>query len=128
MSVLGYDLTAHKSRIVRDSMLKTAAVILGMTRQQLIELSLREPDGWTRAFTFAELVRLAEAKGPRSPGEPLDLWISRVGRDRVRSGALNLPLAEDIPDPIGKPFRAYARTRDQLLELATRLADLLQPV
>ena len=128
MAPLGADLSGHRSRLVRRSELDGAGVIIGMTRQHSIDLSLMAPSSRLRTFTLWELVSLGEAFGPRLAGESLPDWVARVGSDRPRSSALNLPLAEDIPDPIGKPLRAYTETRDVLLRLAKRLADLVEPV
>ena len=128
MAPLGYDLTDHRSRVVNSSDLAEAGLIIGMTRQHSIDLSLMAPAARLRTFTLWEVVRLGGSFGSRSPGESLSEWALRVGSDRSRSSALNLPLAEDISDPIGKPLRAYTETRDVLLQLARRLLDLLQPV
>lgn len=128
MSPFGYDLSSHRSRVVKASDIDGAGLIIGMTRQHSIDLSLMAPAARLRTFTLWELVRLGGSFGRRSPGESLTDWVSRVGSDRPRSSALNLPLAEDISDPIGKPLRAYTETRDVLLQLAKRLVDLVQPV
>ncbi|HEX4864930.1 MAG TPA: apolipoprotein N-acyltransferase [Acidimicrobiales bacterium] len=128
MSPLGYDLSDHRSRTVNASDIAAAGLIIGMTRQHSIDLSLMAPAARLRTFTLWELVRLGESFGQRSRGESLSEWVSRVGSDRSRSSALNLPLAEDIADPIGKPMRAYTETRDTLLQLTRRLVDLVQPV
>ena len=128
MSPLGYDLSSHRSRVITASDIAGAGLIIGMTRQHSIDLSLMAPAARLRTFTLWELVRLGGSFGRRSPGESLTDWVSRVGSDRPRSSALNLPLAEDISDPIGKPLRAYTETRDVLLQLAKRLVDLVQPV
>jgi protein-tyrosine-phosphatase len=128
MEPLGYDLSDHRSRLVGVADLDGAGVIIGMTRQHSIDLSLMAPASRLRTFTLWELVRMGESFGRRLPGESLDDWVARVGSDRPRSSALNLPLEEDIPDPIGKPLRAFSDTRDVLLRLAKRLADLVEPV
>lgn len=128
MAPLGYDLSAHRSRLVTPSDLNDAGLIVGMTRQHSIDLSLMAPSARLRTFTLWELLRLGEAFGPRQAGELLADWVSRIGSDRPRSSALNLPLAEDVSDPIGRPLRAYTETRDVLLRLAKRMAQLVEPV
>lgn len=128
MEPFGYDLTAHRSRVVSPSDLEGAGLIVGMTRQHSIDLSLMASSARLRTFTLWELVRLGESFGPRTSGESLTDWVARTGADRPRSSALSLPLAEDISDPIGEPLRAYAETRDVLVRLARRLVDLIQPV
>jgi protein-tyrosine phosphatase len=128
MKPLGYDLSGHRSRPVSLALLESAHLVLGMTRQHVIDLSLLDPSGWPRTFTLTEVIRLGRTLPARRPDEPLPSWVARIGAGRHRAGILDLPLSEDVPDPVGKPLRAYVRTRDHLSELTTRLADLLQPV
>jgi protein-tyrosine phosphatase len=128
MNSLGYDLSAHRSKAVSPALLDSAQLVVGMTRQHAVDLSLRDPSVWPRSFTLAEVVRLGGALPARRPDEALASWAARIGAGRRRSGILDLPLSEDVPDPIGRPMTAYIRTRDRLVELVTRLADLVEPV
>jgi len=128
MAPLGYDLAAHRSQIVTEEMIRGSDLVIGMTRQHLIDLSLLTPHSSSRLFTFGEVDRLAAAVGVREPGETFDAWLFRIGRCRTRQGTLSLPLSEDVSDPIGRPLRAYLETRDQLLSLAGSLANRMQPV
>ncbi|HUE58565.1 MAG TPA: hypothetical protein VMO88_03200 [Acidimicrobiales bacterium] len=128
MATLGYDLSRHRSRTISESMIDNAELIIGMTRQHLIDLSLRAPDASKRTFTLAEVARLGELAGRRRPNESLAAWVTRVGGPRTRSGLLTLPLSEDVPDPIGKRLGTYIRTRDLLRSLCARLADLMARV
>ena len=128
MAAIGYDVSGHRSRIVGESMIDGADVVIGMTRQHVIDLSLTVPSAWKRAFTLAELINLAERAAPRRADEPFPVWFRRVGASRKRSSVLNLPLSDDIPDPIGRPLRAYIGTRDVLAGLCSRLVDRLAPV
>ena len=128
MAPLGYDMTRHRSKAVSSALLTSAQVVIGMTRQHSVDLSLFDPSVLSRTFTLSEVVRLAEACPGRGLDETLTSWVDRIGAGRHRGGIFDLPLSEDVPDPMGKPFKAYLRTRDSLLRLTTRLADLLQPV
>jgi protein-tyrosine-phosphatase len=109
-------------------MIDEADFIVGMTRQHVVDLTLRAPRSWKRTFTLGEVVRLGELFGPRRPGESLATWVGRVGSSRTKSGLLGLPLSDDVPDPIGKPLDAYVRSRDLLLHLCSRLGSLIAPV
>lgn len=124
----GFDLSYHRSRIAHDRTVTEADLVLGMTRQHVIDLSLLAPGAWQRIFTLAELARLGETSGPRRPEESLATWVTRTGAARRRADLLNLPLSEDIPDPMGRPIRAYLGTRDLIASLISRLADLMAPV
>ena len=128
MTPLGYDLSAHRSKSVSSALLASAQVVVGMTRQHLVDLSIVHPSVWSRTFTFSEIVRLGEECPSRRSSETLPSWVARIGGGRHGARILELPLSEDVPDPIGKPLKAYLRTRDQLGELTTRLADLVEPV
>jgi protein-tyrosine-phosphatase len=128
MAPLGYDMTRHRSKAVSSGLLTSAHVLVGMTRQHSVDLSLFDPSVSSRSFTLSEVVRLGEGCPGRGVDETLTSWVDRIGAGRHRAGIFDLPLSEDVPDPIGKPMKAYLRTRDSLLRLTTRLADLLQPV
>jgi hypothetical protein len=96
-----------------------------MTRQHLIELTLMAPDAWPRMFQIRDLVRRAQPVGARPPGESFEEWLENVGDGRTRSGILAASLSDDIADPIGQSDAVYERTRDELDELLTCLAELL---
>jgi hypothetical protein len=51
--------------------------------------------------------------------------LENVGDGRTRSGILAASLSDDIADPIGQSDAVYERTRDELDELLTCLAELL---
>jgi protein-tyrosine phosphatase len=128
MRPLGYDMSHHRSRALDGSMIGSADLIVGMTRQHLVDLAVRAPDAWKRTFTLAEVARLGEVAGTRRHDESLSAWVARVGGSRTRPGLLSLPLSEDVPDPIGKPLDAFIRTRDLLRSLCSQVADLVAPV
>jgi protein-tyrosine-phosphatase len=127
MAAVGIDLSDHRSRMVTAPMVANAAVIVGMTRQHLVELTLMAPQVWDRMFTISELVRRATAVAARGRSESIEDWIGRVHAGRARSGVLSLPLSEDIDDPMGGRLRAYQRTRDHLSRLVDQLAAVLSP-
>jgi protein-tyrosine phosphatase len=121
----GFDLSGHLSRGVTREALTAADLVIGMTRQHLLELVLEVPDEWSHLFQLRDLVRRAEAVGRRPPGQSFDSWIAAVGDGRTRAGFLASPVTDDIPDPVGEPLAAYQRTRRTLDELLTRLAAVL---
>ena len=128
MAPLGYDMSTHRSKAVSPALLASAHLVLGMTRQHAVELSLLDPSLWSRTFTLSEVVRLGGSVPSRRRDESLKSWVDRIGVGRHRALLLGLPLSEDLPDPIGKSLRTYMKTRDRLLDLATRLAELVEPV
>lgn len=128
MAPLGYDLSAHRSKVLTALLLRSADLVLGMTRQHAVDVSLSDTSVSSRTFTISEVVRLGGAVPARHQDEPLTSWVTRLEAGGHGSRILGLPLSEDVRDPIGKPLKAYLRTRDRLLELTSRLGDLVEPV
>jgi protein-tyrosine phosphatase len=125
MAKVGLDISGHVSRQVSPWLIDETDLVITMTRQHLIELTLMAPEAWPRMFQIRELVRRAESVGPRGPEEPLADWLAAVGEDRTRSGILATSLSDDIADPVGQSDAVYDRTRQDLDALLTRLAELL---
>jgi protein-tyrosine phosphatase len=125
MAAVGLDISRHRSRQITDSVLGLADLVVTMTRQHLIELTLMAPDAWPRMFQIRDLVRRAQSLGARPPGESFEEWLENVGDGRTRSGILAASLSDDIADPIGQSDAVYERTRDELDELLSCLAELL---
>jgi protein-tyrosine phosphatase len=124
MAAVGLDLAGHRSRQVTGAVIELADLVVTMTRQHLIELTLMAPDAWPRMFQIRDLVRRAEALGRRPEEMAFADWVVEVGDGRTRAGILAASLSEDIADPIGQSNSVYERTRDDLDDLLTRLADL----
>ena len=127
LAAVGLDIGDHRSRRVTSQLLADAALVVTMTRQQLVELSAAAPDEWSHCFTLRELVARGEAVGPRALGVELAEWRSSVHAGRTRPGLLALDRADDIGDPMGRRLSAFVRTRDEISGLVDRLAGLLCP-
>jgi protein-tyrosine phosphatase len=125
MGELGLDLSGHRSRLVTPALVADADLVVGMARQHVIDLALLAPNAWAHGFTFADLLRRGETAGPRRRSETLRDWARRVSGDRTRASLVNLPLSEDIPDPMGGRRQDYELSRDGLASLTARLAALL---
>ena len=121
----GLDVAVHRSRDVKPELILASDLVVAMTRQHVLELALLVPDDWQRVFQLRDLVRRAEAVGPRAPGQSLQTWLAFAGAGRTRSGLLAAPIDDDIADPVGGPRRGYEQTRRVLDDLLTRLADLV---
>ncbi len=124
MARYGIDVAAHRSRVARAADLARASLVLAMARDNLRYAVVTEPGAWPRVFTLRELVRRGERIGPRPPGEPLSGWLSRVHAGRERAALLGDSADDDVPDPAGGPFSAYADIADLLDRSVTRLAEL----
>jgi protein-tyrosine phosphatase len=127
VSAVGLDLSDHRSRLVTPALLHGADLVIGMTRQHVIDLALLSPDTWQRCFTISDVLRRGESAGPRLSSESVRDWARRVGGERTRASLVALPLSEDIVDPMGGRARDYERARDELAAMTARLGALLAP-
>lgn len=126
MAEIGLDMSGHRSRLVRPATVTSSDLVIGMTRQHVIDLAAMTPDGWKRCFTFPDLLRRAEAAGPRLPGQDLRAWAIGLHAGRSRMSLLALPLSDDVADPIGRRRREFDRTRDVLERMTARLAEMIR--
>jgi protein-tyrosine phosphatase len=124
MASYGIEIAAHRSRVACAADLARASLVLAMARENLRYAVITEPAAWSRAFTLKELIRRGERIGPRPPGEPLSGWLSRAQAGRERAALLGDSAEDDVADPAGGRFRAYADTATLLDGLVTRLAEL----
>ena len=124
MAGYGIDLTAHRSRVAQADDLTRAHLVLAMARDNLRYAAVTEPGAWPRTFTLRELIQRGERIGPRRPGEPLGGWLSRAHEGRERATLLGDSAEDDVPDPAGKPLRAYADVARLLDRSVARLAEL----
>jgi protein-tyrosine phosphatase len=124
MASYGIETAAHRSRVACATDLAQAIMVLAMSRENLRYAVTTEPGAWPRSFTLKELIRRGEQIGPRPPGEPFADWLARAHAGRERMALLGDSAEDDVADPAGGPWRAYADTARQLDLLVTRLAEL----
>jgi protein-tyrosine phosphatase len=127
MRSVGLDLSQHRSRNVTAEAVTGAELVIGMTRQHVLDLAVLAPMAWDHCFTFADLLRRAELAGHRLPSESVQGWAGRLHGDRTRSSLLRLPFSEDVPDPMGGRPQHYRQARDTLASMTAQLAALLSP-
>jgi protein-tyrosine-phosphatase len=125
MAAEGLDISGHLSQAVTIDLVRQADLVITMTRQHLIELTVMVPDAWPRMFQAVDLVRRAEKVGPRPPGRSFAEWLAAVGEGRTRAGILGASLSDDVADPVGLSAAVYERTKTRLDDLLTRLAALV---
>jgi len=124
MAEYGIEIAAHRSRVACATDLVRADLVLAMARDHLRYAVVTEPGVWPRTFTLRELIRRGERIGPRPPSEPLSDWLSRAHEGRGRAALLGDLAEDDVPDPAGKPLRAYADVARLLDRSVARLAEL----
>lgn len=124
----GMDLTGHRSRSLASALEHgTPDLVIGMAREHVLEVVENHPDLLPRTFTLRDLVRRAEAQGPRRPGERLERYVARLGAGRQAADVVRAPSQDDIADPIGRPIAVYEQSASEIEDLVARMADLLWP-
>ncbi|MGW1988784.1 arsenate reductase/protein-tyrosine-phosphatase family protein [Embleya sp. NPDC001921] len=118
----GIDPGAHRSRKLTVDLLRTADVVIGMTREHQWAVEALAADALPRTFLLGELVRLGEKFGPR--GElPLADWVARV--DDLRPANRMARPADELDDPMGEPIESFRVMGTRADDLTARLAGLL---
>ena len=123
----GLDLSGHVSRTATPQLLAGADLVVAMAREHVRDAVLMLPEVRLRTFALKDLVRRAEAGGPRSAGQPLGDWLAVVGRDRTTADLLGASEADDVADPIGRSASRYRACAAELDRLLGRLAELAFP-
>ncbi|MET0727473.1 MAG: hypothetical protein ABWZ76_04145 [Acidimicrobiales bacterium] len=129
MASRGLDLTAHRSQQISTDLVRSADLIVGMTRAHIREVAVMDPSALSRSFTLKELVRAGGLVGGRGAGETIPQWLARVGADRRREDLVGVghDPGLDVEDPVGKGRAEYEETADELDVLLTSLVDLAWP-
>lgn len=123
------DLQAHRSRRMEPDMLQQADLVIGMAREHVREAAVLEAGALTKTFTLKELVRGAQAIGPRPADEPLAAWLERIAVTRSRQSLLGVGHDDDldVADPVGRGRSDYEVTADLLDDLLARAVRLAFP-
>jgi protein-tyrosine phosphatase len=124
MAEIGIDLSPHRSRSVTAGMVEGSDLVVTMTRQQAVELSILAPSCHC-LFQLGSLVRRAEAAGRRRTDQPLGEWLNGLDGQAGGVGVLGSALGDDVADPIGLPMEAYQQTRRILDDLCRRLSAMI---
>jgi protein-tyrosine phosphatase len=121
----GLDVSGHRSQRLTVDMVRSADLVVAMTREHVREAAVLDPESFPRCFTLKELVRRARAGGPRTAVEPFEPWLARLHAGRTPSMHLGSDGADDIADPMGQRMAVYERTADELVELVDDLVELV---
>jgi protein-tyrosine-phosphatase len=125
MASVGADLSERTSRQVSVDDLDRADLVLTMERQQLREVAVMTSTAWPKTFTMKELVQRGATVGGRLDGEEVDSWVARVHAGREPADLLDSAPMDEVADPFGGPFEAYAATKLELEDLVAQLGNLL---
>jgi protein-tyrosine phosphatase len=123
----GLDLTAHRSERLAADAIAGADLVLAMERRHVRDAVVAVPSAWPYTFTVKELVRRAEAVGPRPAAESFPAWIARVHEGRERSALQGASPIDDLADPTGGTLAEHEDTARELEDLLTRLVACAWP-
>ncbi len=132
MAKRGLDLSSHRSTRLAEDAIATADLVIGMTREHVREAVVLVPDAFERSFPLRDLVRRAEAVGPRrvgdgDDGEDLPAWLARVGRGRRAVDLMGDSPDDSVEDPMGRSRRFYERTAAEIEDLVDRFLAIAFP-
>lgn len=113
---IGIDVTNHQSRLLTTAMVRSADLIVTMTREHLMAVLELDLDAWPAAYTLRELDRRSADLPPRSVD--LDGWLHHLMAGRQTSDLLGTDHDDDIIDPFGGPFRGYVEMVHEVERLA----------
>lgn len=125
MAERGIDIRSHVSCQLSPDIARASNLLLGMAREHVREACVSYGALLQRSFTLKELVRRAEASGPRQEGESLYTWLARVGYGRRPADLVGDVDYDDIADPIGRPKVYFERTAEEIDDLLGRLVHLM---
>lgn len=121
---IGVDLRDHRSRPADKELVAGADLVVGMERVHVREAVVLEPAVWRRAFTLPDLVRRAEAVGPRPAGEPLRSWLELLSAGRDHMALMGASDDDDVRDPTTDRSVDHRSTAELLDDLVRRLVNL----
>lgn len=125
VAAAGVNLPERPGRMVTDDDLQRADLIIGMTREHVREIVVRDPGAWPRTFTLKELVRRASEIGARPDTMTLEEWLSEVHDGRETTDLLGSSEDDDVADPYGGSPEDYDVTAREIARLVRRAADLM---
>lgn len=120
------DLGAHRSTQLDSELLEWGDVVVTMTGEHALDVVGMRGDLRPRCITIVEWAAATEAGNALADLSPLGVqeWaatVARRGLDVLLSGDL------DVPDPVGRPKRAFRRTADVLERLLTTCFEAIDP-
>jgi protein-tyrosine phosphatase len=130
---LGFDLSAHRGRRLREHDLAEATLVIAMSGEHRDHVWELHPRASSRTFTLKELVRLLEAEPAVGEDTGRDRFdperalrdVVALADERRRAGAHRDRADEDIVDPLGMPIMTFRAVATELEEWCARLVDAL---
>jgi protein-tyrosine phosphatase len=117
---LGIDIGSHVARVLSESMVEDADLVLCMAAEHRSGVMIETNDAG-RVFTLKELVRMLERLPPATGADPASLTarIALAGAGpRIAAGSV---LDEDVQDPYGESAAAHRVVAVEIQEWTRRL-------
>jgi protein-tyrosine phosphatase len=123
----GLDSSQFTARQLTPEMIRTATVIITMTRAQRSAVVRAVPESVRRTFTLLELAHvLSTSPGPRSATDDATRWArvpELVSLERLNHSAWNRTL--DIADPYGRGDKAFRRVFERISSATDTVCGVL---
>ncbi|MEX2625963.1 MAG: hypothetical protein WD225_03710 [Ilumatobacteraceae bacterium] len=127
LAARGIDVGDHRSQRLDEPHVHHADLIVCAEHDHVVAIAGDHPSAFVKTFTLPELVRLAEAVGPRA-GASLDEWLARIAVERtdpmgylqLRSSAVG-----ELADPTGSAPATWTTAFDEIDDLTGRLVAAL---
>lgn len=127
MAKRNLDISGHVARMISLDLLRDASVIIGMERTHVREVGNLDLGLFARSYTLPELAAAVDVIGPRPVGVDLRTWVEAAGAARNPLDYAASEVGSDIPDPLGRPLRAFRACADLIDGLLETFVDLAWP-
>lgn len=124
----GIDLAAHVPRRVDASMIQTADLVVGLSREHVRATVVAVPASFPRTFTLREIVRRGLRTGARGAAEDLGAWLVRLHDGRLPADLMGESPDDDVMDPMGGTPDDYRRMLTEVATLTRSLCNLAWPI
>ena len=113
----GFDMTAHRSRIINEDLVKASDLVLAMTGRHAREAAILDMDDAHMIYTLREFVRRSSMQAPRAADEPIGDYTRRLHTQRPLAQLGSGGTKDDVDDPYGRRKSVYRRTANDLESL-----------
>ena len=118
----GVDVSSHVARCIADTSLAELDLVLGFDEQHVREAVVEAGAARERSFTARHFVRLLGELPAPGEEDPVTRARARVQRaDELRGADMPATTADNLPDPLGRPWRVQRDIAAEIRELSLAL-------
>ena len=121
----GLDLADHRTRTLGPETAAHADLVLGFEPEHARYAVLYAGARRERSFMLREFLSLLEGLEPADTNDPVARAKEAVAAASTRRASMPGGPTESIADPIGKPWKVYRETADEIRALTITLAEVL---